>query len=222
VDYFKTIDSKDKAYWLGFLYADGGIIECSNNSLRLSIELACKDENWLDRFLDTIHADKECKTYRKSKRTVRIDIYHEQFVRNLISNGCVPRKSAIIELPELPHELLKAFVLGYFDGDGNLSGTTTTKSATVVCASRHFLEQIQQAFSLSNDIRPKKNAFVLTIDIAVFRDLLRNFGASLPRKRLDSHSPKNSRMATSTSIRNGPWCGFPSDAGLLCQRLSAS
>ena len=41
-DYFECIDTSDKAYWLGFIYADGGIFVNERlNSCELSIKLQC-------------------------------------------------------------------------------------------------------------------------------------------------------------------------------------
>ena len=45
-DYFEAIDSSDKAYWLGFLYADGGI---SNNKNLIRINLQEQDREHLQK-----------------------------------------------------------------------------------------------------------------------------------------------------------------------------
>ena len=43
-DYFENIDSPQKAYWLGFIYADGGVaIDDKTNSCELSIKLQASD-----------------------------------------------------------------------------------------------------------------------------------------------------------------------------------
>src|SRR5215213_7989745 len=52
-DYFNTIDTDEKAYWLGFIAADGTVV---SNSRQYSIvlDLQPRDLHWLERFRDTI------------------------------------------------------------------------------------------------------------------------------------------------------------------------
>lgn len=49
---------------------------------------------------------------------------------DLISNGCVPKKSLILKFPEediVSKELQSHFIRGYFDGDGSLLHSKTSK-----------------------------------------------------------------------------------------------
>ncbi|TFF97619.1 MAG: hypothetical protein EU540_08670, partial [Promethearchaeota archaeon] len=122
VDYFKTIDIKEKAYWLGFIYADGGISldKRTKDTKRFKIEINLKDENLLNRFAKTIGFNLKYKSYREESNTVRIRLGNKRFINNLIENGITFRKSNIIELPKLNNRALYlAFLLGYFNGDGS-------------------------------------------------------------------------------------------------------
>ena len=65
-DYFETIDSEEKAYWLGFLYADGYISKTTCCS-ELGIELQKNDYNHLQKFNKSIKGNIEVK-YRKSSK----------------------------------------------------------------------------------------------------------------------------------------------------------
>src|SRR5690606_24292057 len=56
-DFFKNIDTEEKAYWLGFLYADGYITQ--NNQLR--INLSIEDENHLLKFYNSINSNRSIK-----------------------------------------------------------------------------------------------------------------------------------------------------------------
>lgn len=47
-DYFKLIDTEEKAYWLGFLYADGCVTQATKYSKRLQVNLSIKDINHLE------------------------------------------------------------------------------------------------------------------------------------------------------------------------------
>jgi len=54
--FFETIDTKQKAYWLGFIAADGYV-----NSKRLTIKLSPKDQERIDLFIQHINAPIESK-----------------------------------------------------------------------------------------------------------------------------------------------------------------
>jgi len=43
-DFFEFIDSKEKAYWLGFIYAEGYIETRDQKPYRLGIEISKDDE----------------------------------------------------------------------------------------------------------------------------------------------------------------------------------
>lgn len=60
-DYFKEIDSFEKAYWLGFLYADGCITRFYKDeklkSMSLEIMLQNDDKNHLIKFRDALDSN---------------------------------------------------------------------------------------------------------------------------------------------------------------------
>ena len=131
-DYFKTIDTEEKAYWLGFIYADGTITRFYKNndtekkeirSMTLEIALQEGDKSHLEKFRDCLHSDVPIheKTIRKKYKASRIRINCTSFCKDLIGLGCVPNKSLILEFPTdeiVPEHLLRHFIRGYFDGDG--------------------------------------------------------------------------------------------------------
>ena len=55
INYFKVINTEEKAYWLGFIYADG----CITSDIRQQfiIELCKQDRIILDRFTDCINVN---------------------------------------------------------------------------------------------------------------------------------------------------------------------
>nr|DAG90196.1 MAG TPA: endonuclease [Crassvirales sp.] len=54
-DFFSVIDTEEKAYWLGFLYADG-FISASGNTVGLSISL--KDIDHLKKYNNALNYTK--------------------------------------------------------------------------------------------------------------------------------------------------------------------
>lgn len=123
-NYFNKIDTEEKAYWLGFLYADGCVYQPrridrgDNQSPCISLALQKQDQNHLQKFLNCL-----CDTQPISltDNYASVQIYSKQLVEDLQKNGCHIRKTYNLIMPELRPELVRHFIRGYFDGDGCIS-----------------------------------------------------------------------------------------------------
>ena len=134
-DYFSVIDTEDKAYWLGFLYADGCINRYYRNdklkSMNLSLSLCRKDYNHLIKFRDCLESNVPIhnrinKCNNKEYETSRIDICCTKLCYDLINLGCTPQKTYDIKFPTeniVPHKYMRDYLRGFFDGDGCISIT---------------------------------------------------------------------------------------------------
>lgn len=127
--YFEKVDTQEKAYILGFLYADGYNYEKRG---RVKLTLAKKD-------VDILHKIKECfKTNRPLYSIENKDGCYEEliFVNVKISDdlrklGMVQAKTHILTFPDfLQEELIRHFIRGYFDGDGCLTGSYNKRCTT--------------------------------------------------------------------------------------------
>lgn len=119
-NYFDSIDTEDKAYWLGFIYADGCV---DKSHKQLIISLSPIDYEHLSLFNHCIESDYSIK-YRDNNRYITLQISCKHLVESLIEKGCVPHKSLILTFPNkntIPEHLIKHFIRGYFDGDGCIS-----------------------------------------------------------------------------------------------------
>lgn len=131
-DYFKEIDTSEKAYWLGFLYADGCITRFYRGEKlkSMSLELTLKDDDCdhLIKFKDALKSNVpiQHKVVAKKYKADRIVINSTKMCRDLIKLGCTPTKSLTLEFPNndiVPLEFMNDFIRGYFDGDGGISYT---------------------------------------------------------------------------------------------------
>ena len=156
--YFNVIDSEDKAYWLGFLFADGCIRKTKTGS-QVVLKLSVKDENHLIKFKNDLNSEHKI-FYNVSKTTSKkgtpsvsnncvIRVNSGEMVEDLINQGCVPRKTFIIDYPNISEEFYKDFIRGYYDGDGNFFYSESTKMSvvTIVCASEKFREFLIEVMS---------------------------------------------------------------------------
>lgn len=115
-DYFEKIDTSNKAYYLGFIAADG----YNNKSKLLEITLHPKDKQQLENFVKEIKSNRPI-TIKKGKY-VYLGIFSKRFMSHLETHGIVPRKSLVLKYPTtVPKEFQKDFDRGYFDGDGYIS-----------------------------------------------------------------------------------------------------
>lgn len=149
---FNQIDSEEKAYWLGFLYADGNVSK-SHNGIELTLKES--DLNHLEKFKEFLNTD--TKIYYKAKqKAYKINFKSPSIKKDLINLGCVPAKSLILTFPteqQVPKEYLKHFIRGYFDGDGSLSyakSCANTYTAISIMGTKIFLNELIKILNISN------------------------------------------------------------------------
>ena len=139
-NYFANIDTEQKAYWLGFLFADGNVYKNV-----MTLKLSNLDKSHLELFRE--HIRSEHKIYNIDNIFSSISISNKKLTKNLISAGCVRKKSLIIEFPLLPNYLVRHFIRGVFDGDGCISfirKNSKHKRWNMVSGSQKFINSIQE------------------------------------------------------------------------------
>lgn len=120
--FFNIIDTESKAYWLGFLFADGCIIyNTVDGNYKIVLELSSLDEEHLCKFKNDIKSDaKIC--IRKNKKMSSVNISSKPLVQHIMKYGCIPNKTENGFLSEdilnLDDNLKFAFIRGFLDGDG--------------------------------------------------------------------------------------------------------
>lgn len=162
-DYFTNIDSEDKAYWLGFLSADGWINQRTGQD-RLILDLSSKDKLHLNVFKNCIGFTGPIKDFKiKSGKWIGYDhcqvgITSQKLVDNLNNYGCTPRKSLSLKFPKLREDLVHHYIRGYFDGDGSVfiskekhwrNGTISSVIHYRFSGTESFLTEIDKQINLN-------------------------------------------------------------------------
>ena len=170
-DYFENIDSEHKAYWLGFIYADGSITkkvyEKGSYTYRLRMELMFEDKYILEQMALDLESDLKPKEYyndtssfegyNKPKHTAYIMFSSKKMGEDLVKLGVVPNKTLILKsLPSIPDNLMKHFIRGYFDGDGSVYLTKDNTIKTVFYGTHDFINSIQDFLIKELDLTKKK------------------------------------------------------------------
>lgn len=126
--YFDEIDTPNKAYVLGFFYADG-CNHAKRNYIKLTLQISDKDT--LEKIRKEMGIEKPLKEESRKKTrekgineqdAVSLDLYSKHMCEALAKLGCVERKSLVLKWPKwLNKDLCSHFIRGYFDGDGSIS-----------------------------------------------------------------------------------------------------
>ena len=203
-DYFDKIDTQEKAYLLGLLFADG-----CNTSKFISLDLL--DEELVIAFRDSICPSKtqpvfiriaQKNSYGPGGRSVfccrPTSVY---LCQSLARQGMVPKKSLILKFPGtdvVPEELQRHFIRGYFDGDGCVSFTferrcpSYAKFSWRMVGTKDFLsvvgEVVKKATNVNYSIRKMRSIFDLYISgnrqVSLVRDwMYADSTISLKRKK---------------------------------------
>lgn len=127
---FDSIDTEEKAYWLGFMYADG-CISSSNYSFYLNLKGS--DIGHLLKFQKFIEHNKNIVKLSQNGKCTKctFTVSNKHMWTTLNSYGCIPRKSLVLKFPDKSifkdESLIRHFIRGYFDGDGCLTFSHTEK-----------------------------------------------------------------------------------------------
>lgn len=146
--YFSSIDTKEKAYWLGFIAADGCVHRNVSGSNEFSIALAMKDYEHLALLKQALKSD-HAISVNKSTNTCKLRIVRKNFTDDLIRHGIVQNKT--MQPFHVPKNLMTHWLRGLFDGDGSFwvrkrPGLKQQVAFSFSCATLEQVEQIKQIF----------------------------------------------------------------------------
>ena len=180
LNYFAEINTIEKAYWLGFLFADGWIaidIKQSGRYFRIGFGQKSGDKERVVAFCKALGLNpkliKDTKIHNDEGK-----VYHYSYIR--FSSGNVEWENSMakhlinwgmhydigengkrIKIPNLPdlgdEKLMFAFLLGFYDGDGSLRKFSTPQgkisvSPHICSANGEFLEKIRNYYKIKNEV----------------------------------------------------------------------
>jgi len=120
-NFFKNIDTQEKAYILGFLYGDGCIIQHKSKKYSMSLEIKSEDAYILDemkKHMESTHPLYYRKRNKKWSETATLVITNQKMCNDLIKHGMHVRKSFDLEFPHKMNQLLYShFIRGLSDSD---------------------------------------------------------------------------------------------------------
>lgn len=155
--YFSIIDSPKKAYWLGYLAADGTITHKQNK-----VSLTSRDLEIVQKFKQDICASYKISTVssfdKRTKKTyIRylIQISNCTFVYHLCKLGLDNNKSNVFNFPKIDEKYYSYFIAGLFDGDGSIFIRKNGSLGSDLISTKEVLSFIQSYFYEKFNIKPK-------------------------------------------------------------------
>lgn len=176
--FFQSIDNEISAYFLGFLYADGNI---SKNHNVMSLKLKSDDQYILEKFRDIMSPSSQIKITKNKNSPNEYSYFRinqKEICEQLISHGCVPNKSLILEFPTaVSNDLIRHFLRGYSDGDGTIYKNKFKNKKTIntiwkIVSTKQFCNQVAQILKEQLDVNcsrqlsnPEKNKITTTLSV---------------------------------------------------------
>lgn len=168
-NYFEKIDSPEKAYWLGFIWADGYITKTNC----FGIELAIKDKEHLEKLQQDLKSNTRIKErskegFGKVNQSCILEFRNKKIVQDLQDKGIEIHKTYNLSAPKINQKFYKDFIRGFFDGDGTYVLNGYNKEISCVCYCKDFLEWIQEDFKkngIQSSIIKQKNKELFNLRI---------------------------------------------------------
>ena len=193
--FFEKIDTSEKSYWLGFIYADGCVCEQKNSKL-LQLKLSLKDKKHLQLFSEVISSNYPIREFvsknnhfykdsivpenrRSLSESAYVRISNSKIVDDIIDKGCIYNKTFKLKFPEfLSENLENHFIRGYFDGDGCVYKANYKNKRNIdIVGCYEFIQKLSQKLQNRgiNNIKIQKQGSIYRLRIYRFTETLKFF-----------------------------------------------
>lgn len=138
---FFKIWSPKMAYVLGFMFADGSLLDTNKSSRTYYLHFSNNDSSLLNDIRIALGSEHNIYTrqpritnYKRGKYISKLSyvlrIGNKVMYHDLLNLGIKHRKSNDMKMPDVPTKYFAFFLRGYFDGDGCVGWYTSTRRHT--------------------------------------------------------------------------------------------
>ena len=178
-NFFENINTEQKAYILGFIYADGCI---TNHALQ--IKLSLKDIELLEKIKLALNSEHKIGIYTNyngygiGNEYCALRIKDCKIEHDLFKLGVIPKKTKTLSFPtseQVPSNLIRHFIRGFFDGDGSIYKVESpiisfTVTYEMLCGIK---EEIQKNTNTKANIYPYKNKNVFDYKVGGRKQMIK-------------------------------------------------
>lgn len=152
-DFFENINNEEKAYFLGFVFADGSVVYDEKKFIyQLTLKLHTKDTHILESFIKSVNG--EMKVWKHGQREIsEVHFSGKKITNDLIKLGATPKKTFTLCYPNIDKNLERHFLRGYFDGDGCIRINTDRRDGS----KRGDLRIVSGSIEMLNKINERMN-----------------------------------------------------------------
>ena len=161
------------AYVLGFMFADGSLIDSNASSRTYYLSFYNNDLDLLIQIMSVLQSNHQIyvklpklMTHKNERYTSNqsyiLRIGNKNMYQDLLDLGLTHRKSNTMHLPYVPSKYFNFFLRGYFDGDGCINfymakGRLTNRLSLIFTSgSTAFLEEIANKIGLMLNVDPPR------------------------------------------------------------------
>jgi hypothetical protein len=195
-NYFDIIDNEEKAYFIGFIAADGCIHKSGN---KLSFNLNIKDIEILEKFCELTNCgNKISKNKRWDKRTKKyyyscsLQVTCKKLIEKISKYGLTVSKTKDYVIKNIPDKYMKDLIRGLIDGDGHIG----KKKVKIISTKENIL--LIKKWMLKNNIKTTESilpvkeennvyCFYLHKDRFSFLDLIYDSNAFRLKRKYESY-----------------------------------
>ena len=159
---FTKIDSVEKAYWLGFIAADGCVfIRDENASIILNIQE--KDIGHLEKLKKFMNGNMPIKTHVQNEGfsnntpMCTLTFNSKTMAQDFVRHGVPNKKSLVLQPPLIDEQYYLPYILGYFDGDGSIFELTSGEWGINFEGTKEILEWINNLLKVTTHLEQRNN-----------------------------------------------------------------
>ena len=152
--YFSDIDTEAKAYFVGYLLADGCITKHNGEYRQIQLHLSIRDIDILNRLKEETESNRKIYISPDGNRCMFRDNSYIM-AEDLARFGIVPNKTGLEDpdFSDIPTHLLRHTIRGLIDGDGWISISHTSTGRTVtsigICGSEMTCRYVTEFLSFN-------------------------------------------------------------------------
>ena len=175
--YFDYIDNEHKAYWLGFIMADGYTKQDRGIISQFTIEISEEDIILLEKFKEDIESNHIIKKRTRVRDTgyvshlCSITFSSQHIAQTIAKYGVIPNKTYYGYINENifnnDEKLIIPYLRGYIDGDGHINPKKGNYVLKIVIHSKDILDTINNWLIQYFDVEPVITTYQGTYRLSV-------------------------------------------------------
>lgn len=157
-DFFEIIDTEEKAYWLGYMVADGNVAPDTEGTRSPTIRITSVDIEVVKGIASAVKSGSKISEDRRDKYKNGIcynwGVRSQKMADDLAKYGVIPNKTmynSSLNIELIPEELIRHYVRGLYDGDGSIfyNAENDLWQSNITSNSEEFLDDLQVVINKS-------------------------------------------------------------------------